>query len=148
MWASIHMIHARHIYTHKTSLCLSPQEIYLTLDCSLEITRPSTIFTPSHTHSMKVQNNSGKTLSPLNKIYTSPYCVYYIRPMIGFMLSPWSCYKAFSHPPLYIIKRSCHYFWWLLSGIPLKIELPARRDKTDRGGGGGGASKRDGWEYV
>lgn len=54
--------------------------------------------------------------------------------MIGFMLSPRSRYKAFSQPPLYIIKCRCHYFWWLLSGIPLKIELPCSAGKRQTEG--------------
>lgn len=96
-------------YTHDTcptntftqTHCLSgsPQEIYLDLDCSLEITRPSTIFPLSHT--------VGKH-SALWTQSVTPY-VYLLHKTYGFMLSPWSHNKE-SQFPLYIIKRYCHYF--------------------------------------
>lgn len=85
-YPSIHMIHGHKRHTHKTHNLLPPQETCLDLCSSLEITGASLSSAPPAER---------KTLAFQN-----------IRPMNGFMLSPWSRYKAFSHPSLCIIKCS------------------------------------------
>lgn len=108
-------------YTYAQIHCLALHRKYI---CSLEITTLCTISTPP-TLPPLIVHNSRKTHSLLNTIYTSSYCIFTTLDLwLGWCYSPAAATEHLAILLSSVMKCSCHYFWWLLAGIPLKIVLP------------------------